>query len=75
MKGRRVTWLLLALPLAACDGNDYSTNPPGGGAPFDLTEASYDWVEEGWQNTQPLGQPGVDLAWTPPLTSNPAVAR
>jgi hypothetical protein len=67
MKGRRAAWLLLALPLAACENNDFPTDPlPGGGAPFTLTEASYDWVEEGWQGTQPLGQPGVDLAWTLP---------
>lgn len=66
MKKTRFLALGAALLLAAC-GDDpvvyVDGDPPG--EPRDLF-AQYEWVLEGFQGTQSVGHPSVELTWLPP---------
>ncbi|HWK88763.1 MAG TPA: hypothetical protein VNP72_02160, partial [Longimicrobium sp.] len=63
------------LLLAACDNDPYviiDGDEPG--VPRDLL-ATYEWVLEGFNGTQPVGHPTVELSWLPPTDWGSEVFR
>jgi hypothetical protein len=75
MKSGRAAWLLLALPLAGCQLDDATTNPGDGVGFIDTPFLTYQWVDDGWENTQPLGHPSVEVSWSLPNRWNGEVFR
>lgn len=77
MKKTRILSLAAGLLLAAACGDDPDIivqpgDPPG--APRDFF-ARYEWVLEGFQGTEPIGYPSVELTWLPPASWNGEVFR
>jgi len=71
----RYTAAAAMLLLAACGEDPYviiDGDEPG--APRDLL-ATYEWVLEGFNGTQPVGHPTVELTWLPPTDWSGEVFR
>lgn len=56
---------LLLLALAACDGERGVLGPGTGEAPRDLA-ATYAWHFRGWDGSEPIGTPAVEVTWSLP---------
>jgi hypothetical protein len=78
MKKTRILSLAAGLLFAAACSDDPDVIVTPGGDPPDAPRdffATYEWVLEGFNGTEPVGYPSVELTWLPPARWNGEVFR